>query len=113
MLHGHDITIVILTGAMEFDCYAQRLLNPFRGIINTIRYRPAEAVTADGERRDIYVSGEFLQDNLRAGKRVPCGDIRYGSWSAGTAIVTYRSQFYTILGADHHGLYPSKERSEQ
>ena len=39
MLHGHDITIVIMTGAMEFDGYALRLLNPFRGISNTIRYR--------------------------------------------------------------------------
>jgi len=47
---------------MSFYCYSQRLLNPYRGIINCIRYRSAEAVTADGVRWDIYVSNEALQD---------------------------------------------------
>ena len=51
---------------MKFECYAERLLNPFRGITNTIRYQSAEAVTADGVRWDIYVSNEALQGNLPA-----------------------------------------------
>lgn len=29
-------------------CSSQRLLNPFRGVVNIIRYRSAEAVTSDG-----------------------------------------------------------------
>jgi hypothetical protein len=67
---------------MKFECYAERLLNPFRGIINTIRYQSAEAVTADGVRWDIYVSNEALQGNLPGGVRAQVSDIRYGSWSA-------------------------------
>lgn len=67
---------------MEFEHYAERLLNPFRGIINTIRYLSAEAVTADGIRWDIYVSNAALQDNLSGAVRTQISDIRYGSWSA-------------------------------
>lgn len=71
---------------MEFDCYAERLLNPFRGIINTIRYLSAEAVTADGVRWDIYVSNAALRDNLSSGVRTQISDIRYGSWSADSGL---------------------------
>lgn len=71
---------------MDFDCYAERLLNPFRGIINTIRYRSAEAVTADGVRWDIYVSNEALQGNLPGAGRAQVSDIRYGSWSADSGL---------------------------
>jgi hypothetical protein len=88
MYHGHHIIIAEMSTdtAMEFDCYAQRLLNPFRGIINTIRYQSAEAVTADGVRWDIYVSNESLQGNLPVGKRAQVSDIRYGSWSAASGL---------------------------
>jgi hypothetical protein len=71
---------------MKFDCSAQRLLNPFRGIINTIRYRSAEAVTADGVRWDIYVSNEALQDKQSGSVRTQVSDIRYGSWSADSGL---------------------------
>ena len=71
---------------MKFDCYAQRLLNPFRGVINTIRYQSAEAVTADGVRWDIYVSNESLQHDLPDGVRTKVSDIRYGNWSAATGL---------------------------
>lgn len=40
---------------MPIRCYAQRLLNPFRGVKNVIEYQAAEAVTVDGLHRDIYV----------------------------------------------------------
>ncbi len=66
---------------MSIDCYAQRLLNPFRGVTNTIRYESAEAVTLDGVHWDIYVSNEKLLDDLYQGYRVQVSDIRYGSWS--------------------------------
>jgi hypothetical protein len=68
---------------MEIECYAQRLLNPFRGVVHTIRYRSAEAVTTDGVEWDIYVANDALLDGLgRAAKRTQISDIRYGHWSA-------------------------------
>ncbi|MCL5059162.1 MAG: hypothetical protein M1449_00660 [Candidatus Thermoplasmatota archaeon] len=68
---------------MRIECYAQRLLNPFRGVVHTIRYQSAEAVTTDGIEWDIYVANDALLDGLgRAGKRAQISDIRYGHWSA-------------------------------
>jgi hypothetical protein len=67
---------------MPFQCYSQRLLNPFRGVVNCIRYRSAEAVTADGVRWDIYVSNEALLDDLPGRQHTQVSDIRYGAWSA-------------------------------
>lgn len=71
---------------MSFYCYSQRLLNPYRGIINCIRYRSAEAVTADGVHWDIYVSNEALQDKEARGK-YQVSDIRYGKWSAANGLI--------------------------
>lgn len=64
---------------MEIQCYAQRLLNPFRGVINVIRYQSAEAVTMDGVHWDIYVANEALSAGLKGKAQI--SDIRYGSWS--------------------------------
>jgi hypothetical protein len=66
---------------MSIMCYAQRLLNPFRGAINCIRYQSAEAVTRDGLRWDIYVSNDRLLEGMDTDRRVQISDIRYGSWS--------------------------------
>jgi hypothetical protein len=72
---------------MQIECYAQRLLNPFRGAAHTIRYRSAEALTTDGVEWDIYVANDALLDGLgRAGKRAQISDIRYGHWSAETGL---------------------------
>lgn len=68
---------------MDIECYAQRLLNPYRGVVHTIRYRSAEAVTTDGVEWDIYVANDALLDGLgRAARRAQISDIRYGHWSA-------------------------------
>ncbi len=68
---------------MQIECYAQRLLNPFRGVVHTIRYQSAEAVTTNGVEWDIYVANHALLDGLgRAGRRALVSDIRYGHWSA-------------------------------
>lgn len=64
---------------MSVVCYAQRLLNPFRGVVNVIRYRSAEAVTLDGVHWDIYVANEALSVGLKGKSQI--SDIRYGSWS--------------------------------
>lgn len=62
-------------------CYSQRLLNPFRGSVNIIRYRSAEAVTSDGIHWDIYVSNDSLLDGLDKSRSIQISDIRYGRWS--------------------------------
>lgn len=68
---------------MQIECYAQRLLNPFRGVVHTLRYQSAEAVTTDGLEWDIYVANDALLEGLgRAGRRAQISDIRYGHWSA-------------------------------
>lgn len=68
---------------MQIECYAQRLLNPFRGVVHIIRHQSAEAVTTDGVEWDIYVANDALLDGLgRAGRRAQISDIRYGHWSA-------------------------------
>jgi hypothetical protein len=71
---------------MTIACYTQRLLNPFRGVINCIRYESAEAVTRDGLRWDIYVSNDRLLEGMDTGRRVQISDIRYGSWSPETGL---------------------------
>ncbi len=66
---------------MDIEYYAQRLLNPFRGIINTVKYQSAEAVSTDGIHWDIYVSNDLLLEDLDAEGSVQISDIRYGKWS--------------------------------
>ena len=63
------------------QCYSQRLLNPFRGVVNVIRYKSAEAVTTDGVHWDIYVSNDALLDGLDRNRSIQISDIRYGRWS--------------------------------
>lgn len=71
---------------MHIECYAQRLLNPFRGTVHVIRYASAEAVTTDGVRWDIYVSNDALLRDLPGDRPVQTSDLRYGSWSADTGL---------------------------
>ena len=66
---------------MSIRCYAQRLLNPFRGIMNIIEYADAEAVTTDGVNWDIYVRDSELLLGLDNRRKIQTSDIRYGSWS--------------------------------
>jgi hypothetical protein len=71
---------------MNIQCYSQRLLNPFRGVINVIRYGSAEAVTTDGVHWDIYVRNAELADGLENPTLVQTSDIRYGKWSKKTGL---------------------------
>jgi len=66
---------------MQIEYYSQRLLNPFRGIVNTVKYQSAEAVSTDGLVWDIYVSNDLLREGLEAKARIQVSDIRYGKWS--------------------------------
>ncbi len=67
---------------MEIQRYAQRLLNPFRGVMQVIRYGPAEAVSMDGVHWDIYVANDTLLEGLQDDAQAQVSDIRYGRWSA-------------------------------
>jgi len=67
---------------MALRHYAQRLLNPFRGVMNIIEFEAAEAVTTDGIHWDIYVRDAELVKDMPDSRRVQTSDIRYGSWSA-------------------------------
>ena len=40
--------MVLYISPMPVECYAQRLLNPYRGTMHVIKYEAAEAVTLDG-----------------------------------------------------------------
>jgi hypothetical protein len=66
---------------MPFECCSQRMLNPFRGSMNCVRYRSADAVTADGVHWDIYVSNDGLLEDLSGRGRYQVSDIRFGAWS--------------------------------
>lgn len=71
---------------MTVECYAQRLLNPYRGTMHTIKYEAAEAVTLDGVHWDIYVSNDSLLVGLDANRWTQITDIRFGAWSARTGL---------------------------
>ena len=67
--------------AMTIHHYAQRLLNPFRGTMHTLRHAAAEATTLDGVQWDIYVANEQLLEGLEPRHDTQISDIRYGRWS--------------------------------
>ena len=67
---------------MDFERYAQRLLNPFRGAVHTLCYGCAEAVTVDAVHWHIYVANEALFQDGGGTRQMQIGEMRYGSWSA-------------------------------
>jgi hypothetical protein len=67
---------------MSVECFGQRLLNPYRGTMHTIRFEAAEAVTVDGVNWDIYVANDSLLEGLDAAQHPQITDIRFGAWSA-------------------------------
>ena len=89
---------------MSIRCYAQRLLNPFRGVMNIIEHQGAEAVTIDGVHWDIYVRDTDLVEDLANNRKVQTSDIRYGSWSEQDGLrrgAIYPSNDFRVL--EHRG----------
>lgn len=89
---------------MVFRSYAQRLLNPFRGVMNIIECQGAEAVTTDGRHWDIYVRDTGLVEDIANGHKVQTSDIRYGSWSLKNGLrrgALYPSDDFRVL--EHRG----------
>jgi hypothetical protein len=93
---------------MELRCYAQRLLNPFRGAMHVVKRGDAEAVTVDGLHWDIYVAMEDMLDALWGVQRVQVADIRFGSWSAAKGLKRgprYPSEDFRRMEAQGQALY--------
>lgn len=89
---------------MKPSCYAQRLLNPFRGAMHIIEHQGAEAVTTDGAHWDIYVRDTGLVEDLANAHKVQTSDIRYGSWSEKQGLkrgAIYPSDDFRLL--EHRG----------
>ena len=89
---------------MRFRIYAQRLLNPFRGVMNIIECQGAEAVTTDGKHWDIYVRDTGLVADIADSHKVQTSDIRYGSWSQNGGLkrgAIYPSDDFKVL--EHRG----------
>lgn len=86
-----------MSDVARVEVFAQRVLNPFRGVLQVIRFQGAEAVSMDGEHWDLYVRNDSLLDGLdTAGHRVLVSEIRYGKWSA-------------TQGLKRGALYPSED----
>ncbi len=89
---------------MAIISYAQRLLNPFRGVMNIIEYHGAEAVTTDGRHWDIYVRDTDLVEDIANSNKIQTSDIRYGSWSEKDGLkrgAIYPSDDFKVL--EHRG----------
>jgi hypothetical protein len=79
--------------------HAVRLLNPFRGVMNIIEYKGAEAVTIDGINWDIYVKDISLTRDMEQSPNMLITEIRFGHWSE-------------ISGLRRGPIYPSEDFNE-
>jgi hypothetical protein len=66
---------------MILESFAQRLLNPFRGAMHTLRNDAAEAVTVDGVHWELYVTNSAVIPASGRARRGQISEIRYGHWS--------------------------------
>ena len=68
---------------MPVSCYSQRILNPFRGVMNIISIGGADAVTIDGINWTLYVHDTFdcPADDPQEFFEIEMPDIRFGDWS--------------------------------
>ena len=67
------------------NCYSQRLVNPFRGILSVVENETADAVSSDGVHWALYIQGEIEDVRMSDGslREVVLPDIKFGDWSAG------------------------------
>jgi len=69
---------------MPVNCYSQRILNPFRGVMNIISIGGADAVTIDGSNWTLYIHDTFdcPTDDPEEFFEIEMPDIRFGDWNA-------------------------------
>jgi len=67
---------------MNIVCYSERILNPFRGVMNVIALDDAEAVTTDGVNWYLYVRDRFntAEDEPEEFAHIDNPHIRFGTW---------------------------------
>lgn len=68
---------------MSIKCHSERILNPFRGVMNTISTDAADAVTIDGIRWEIYIHNRFHEadDDPEEFADIRAPDICFGEWT--------------------------------
>jgi len=69
-------------------CFSQRMLNPFRGVMNVVEVGNADAVTTDGIHWTLYLHDESLQGMAsESDSRIETPDIKFGVWSVDTGLI--------------------------
>ena len=70
------------------NCYSQRLVNPFRGILSVVENEAADAVSSDGVHWALYIQGEIEDVRMSDGglREVVLPDIKFGDWSASAGL---------------------------
>lgn len=68
---------------MPVSCYSQRILNPFRGVMNIISTGGADAVTIDGVNWSLYIHDKFdcPTNDPEEFFQIDMPDIRFGEWN--------------------------------
>ena len=68
---------------MSISCYSQKILNPFRGVMNIISTGGADAVTIDGINWTLYIHDNFdcPTDDPEEFFEIDMPDIRFGDWN--------------------------------
>ena len=68
---------------MDIVCYSERILNPFRGVMNVIALDDAEAVTTDGVNWSLYVRDQFdsEENDPEDFIKIDNPHIRFGTWN--------------------------------
>lgn len=84
---------------MPVSCYSQRILNPFRGVMNIISIGGADAVTIDGINWTLYIHDTFdcPTDDPEEFFAIEMPDIRFGDWNKNNGLL--RSP---LIGSYHY-----------
>jgi hypothetical protein len=73
---------------MNIVCYSERILNPFRGVMNVIALDDAEAVTTDGVNWLLYIRDRFdtADNEPEEFAHIDNPYIRFGSWNKSSGL---------------------------
>jgi len=100
---------------MPVRCYSQRILNPFRGVMDIISTGGADAVTIDGKNWVLYIHDNFdySMDDPAEFFEIDMPDIRFGEWNATTGLKhspLIASYHYDAIQAIGHVLLRAVEK---
>ncbi len=100
---------------MTISCYSQRILNPFRGVMNIISIGGADAVTIDGYHWTLYIHDTFdcPTDDPEEFFEIDMPDIRFGDWDKKSGLKRsplIDSYHYNEIQAIGHVLLDAVER---